>query len=293
MLFCPDGYSSWMHSHASNPTAVVQPDGLVKIYFSPRDQENRAHIGYVIVDPMQNWRTVEIADKPVVVPGKIGAFDHRGCSMGCFATAPNGDVYIYYLGWNLAHDVPFRNSIGCWVQRGGEGEFERLSDGPVMDRDLVDPFSISYPFIMKEGDIYHMWYGSHKQWGATTDDMIHGLKYAKSLDALHWDRTNIQCIDTTPEQYAFSRPWVIKEDGLYKMWYSFRGGKYRIGYAESFDGLQWDRKDSEAGITVSDQGWDDTMVCYPCVFDFDGSRYLLYNGNGYGSTGIGLAVYQD
>jgi hypothetical protein len=32
------------------------------------------------------------------------------------------------------------------------------------------------------------------------------------------------------------------------------------------------------------------MVAYPCVFDAVGRRYLLYNGNGYGRTGIGLAV---
>ena len=28
------------------------------------------------------------------------------------------------------------------------------------------------------------------------------------------------------------------------------------------------------------------MVEYPFVFDHRGSRYMLYNGNGYGATGI-------
>ena len=32
------------------------------------------------------------------------------------------------------------------------------------------------------------------------------------------------------------------------------------------------------------------MVEYPCVFDWDGRRYMLYNGNGYGRTGVGLAL---
>jgi hypothetical protein len=30
-------------------------------------------------------------------------------------------------------------------------------------------------------------------------------------------------------------------------------------------------------------------VCYPCVFDHGGDRFLLYNGNAYGRTGFGLA----
>jgi hypothetical protein len=32
------------------------------------------------------------------------------------------------------------------------------------------------------------------------------------------------------------------------------------------------------------------MIEYPFVFDHDGERYMLYNGNGYGKTGIGPAV---
>ncbi|MDH5276133.1 MAG: hypothetical protein OEW88_06890, partial [Gammaproteobacteria bacterium] len=29
---------------------------------------------------------------------------------------------------------------------------------------------------------------------------------------------------------------------------------------------------------------------YAFIFDHDGKRYMLYNGNGYGRTGFGLAV---
>jgi hypothetical protein len=32
------------------------------------------------------------------------------------------------------------------------------------------------------------------------------------------------------------------------------------------------------------------MLAYPFVFDYRGKRYMLYNGNGYGKTGIGLAA---
>jgi hypothetical protein len=31
------------------------------------------------------------------------------------------------------------------------------------------------------------------------------------------------------------------------------------------------------------------MQCYPSVFDHRDRRYLLYNGNGFGATGIGWA----
>jgi hypothetical protein len=74
------------------------------------------------------------------------------------------------------------------------------------------------------------------------------------------------------------------------MWFCSRGARYRIRYAESADGLTWERRDGEAGIDVSEAGWDAEMIEYPCVFDHKGRRYMLYAGNGFGRTGFGLAV---
>jgi hypothetical protein len=51
--------------------------------------------------------------------------------------------------------------------------------------------------------------------------------------------------------------------------------------------------DGAAGIDVSESGWDCQMICYPFVFDHEGERYMLYNGNDYGRTGIGLAVLEQ
>ena len=77
-----------------------------------------------------------------------------------------------------------------------------------------------------------------------------------------------------------------------RMWYASRGDSYRIGYAESKDGLTWTRKDHESGIDVSESGWDSEMLAYPYVFAHEGDYYMLYNGNDYGKTGIGLAVLE-
>jgi hypothetical protein len=82
---------------------------------------------------------------------------------------------------------------------------------------------------------------------------------------------------------------VIKDGDLYRMWFSARGDAYRIGYAESRDGVQWVRDDAAAGLSSSGD-WDAEMQAYPAVFDHDGDRYLLYNGNDYGRTGVGWAI---
>ncbi len=75
------------------------------------------------------------------------------------------------------------------------------------------------------------------------------------------------------------------------MWFSYRGDAYRLGYAESDDGLDVGAQGrTRPGSTSPPEGWDTEMIEYPCVFEHDGRRYMLYNGNGYGATGIGLAV---
>ena len=57
-------------------------------------------------------------------------------------------------------------------------------------------------------------------------------------------------------------------------------------------GLHWERHDEQAGISSSGD-WDSEMQAYPSVFDDAGTRYLLYNGNDYGRTGVGWAVASE
>src|SRR3546814_18694002 len=68
---------------------------------------------------------------------------------------------------------------------------------------------------------------------------------------------------------------------------------YRLGYAESDDGLSWRRRDDRAGFKPADEGWDSEMIAYPHVFDHAGSRYMVYAGNGFGRAGMGFAVLEQ
>ncbi len=45
------------------------------------------------------------------------------------------------------------------------------SKAPILDRNDMDPFSISYPSILHENGMYRMWYGSNLRWGREQHDM--------------------------------------------------------------------------------------------------------------------------
>jgi hypothetical protein len=138
-----------------------------------------------------------------------------------------------------------------------------------------------------------MWYTSFRQWGCAPDEPKHVyvIKYAESKDGVQWNRNGIVCIDRASlDEHSIGRPSVLRRDGLYHMWYSYRGAAYRIGYAWSDDGIRWTRRDDLAGIDTGPDAWDHESICYSHVFDWNGALYMLYCGNRYGRAGLGLAV---
>ncbi len=293
VIFHVENNSDWMMSHASNPVAQPLGGGLVRVYFSSRDESNRSSIGYFEFELHLPYRVVRVGTDALVSPGEPGLFDDSGVSMGC-CVRWNGVDYLYYTGWNLSTTVSWRNSIGLAIRDTAEFVFKKYARAPILDRNATDPFSLSYPWVLRDDSEWKMWYGSNLSWGAQAQTMQHVIKYAESSDGIHWQRQGIIAIPLqSKEEWGISKPCVIKEEGIYRMWYSYRGEVYQIGYAESKDGLHWKRKDDRVGISVSDSGWDSEMIEYPCVFDQDEKRYMLYNGNSFGRTGIGLAELID
>jgi hypothetical protein len=295
LIFAPQGHADWFVSHAALPIADHLEGDAFRVYFSGRDSEGRSQIGFFDFRLAPPYPILQVSDQPIISFGQLGTFDDRGVTASCLIKH-DGRLYHYYSGWSLGVTVPFYFYIGLAVADQEVLAFERVSQAPIMDRHAVDPFILGAPFILIDDGLWRMWYVSAINWEMVEGKPKHNylVKYAESTDGLNWHRTNRICIDFASEdEYALSRPFVLKEDGIYKMWYAYRGESYRIGYAESRDGLEWERKDSSVGIDVSEDGWDSEMIEYPFIFDHRQSRYMLYNGNDYGRTGIGLAVWAE
>ena len=76
------------------------------------------------------------------------------------------------------------------------------------------------------------------------------------------------------------------------MCFACRGDTYRLGAASSGDGVSWAGSIRRMGLGPCASGWDSEMTCYPALFWHRGRLWLAYNGNGYGATGFGLAVWE-
>lgn len=236
------------------------------VYFSPRDCFNRSHIYRAAFNPVK----ASIGrPRHYVAPGKPGAYDDAG-AMVSWVKRDGPRVMCYFIGWNIGSAVPFRNSIGLAL------DGHKLY-GPVKDRDVYDPFGVGSCCDGLRWYLSVLWW----EWVGGSPrpryHIVNGHPHSIAITFKDYER-----------EWAIARPCVVGDE----MWYCFRGDEYRIGYATQKDGM-WTRRDDEAGIDVSSAGFDSDAVCYPHVFDHEGARYMLYNGNGYGRTGFGLAIADD
>lgn len=286
--------------YAQDAFIDVLNDDIWRIYYSTRTKDIVSYPYYIDVEAEHLENKISSSTQPLFVPGARGTFDDSGITMTSIVEIDEQRKFLYYCGWNRKVSVSYSLSIGC-VEVINNKEYRKISDGPIMERSVYDPIAVSAPMVIKDGDIFRMWYISFLSWDLYGNkyEPIYVVKHAVSKDGLNWKCDHHICINAEYPGEAIGRPWVIKDDGLYKMWFSTRGIEnyrqkdgqhYMIGYAESLDGINWVRKPEKMNLTTSEYGWDSEMLEYASVKKFKNRYYMIYNGNEFGKTGFGYAI---
>jgi hypothetical protein len=296
LIFAPSG-EGLFKSHAARPVPFPLREGVIRLFFSSRDHDDRMLPAYIDLDADDPARIHAAAEKPMIGLGAPGTFDDSGITLGS-AVRVGASVYIYYTGWKRRRVVSFELSIGVLRWDGHSGSLERMFEGPILAQDRTHPFLVAGPFVTREGDEFRMWYCSGTGWAfpAGNPEPLYTVAYATSLDGLTWTPQAQRIIDYAYDGEVVSAPWVIAAAGGFRMWYCKRGHvdrdakNYTVGYAESPDGVAWTRLDDRAGIARSETGWDSEMICYPALYEHRNSTYMFYSGNGVGRGGVGYAV---
>jgi hypothetical protein len=282
----------WMKSHIMVPTAEHIEGDIFRIYYSGRDELNRSLIGSVHINITEPHKILDISHEPVLGLGELGCFDDNGVTPSWIINS-DGNKYLYYIGWRPRSTTRMSVIAGLAMSNDDGQTFRRVSRAPILRITNDEPFAIlTAPCVMIEDGIWKMWYVSGVEW-VNPELPRYNIKYAVSNDGIEWNQTGIVCIDNDGKsETALARPCVLNENGIFKMWYSYKKQPrdYRIGYAESKDGLAWTRMDEMMDMDVSESGWDSEMIEYSFVFNHNKQKYMLYNGNGYGMSGAGLAI---
>ncbi len=295
LVWQPKADKWWNYKYGQLPVPLfIESENIVRVFFGSADKNIFCRICFIDLDANNITTIVNESNEPVLDIGALGTFDDSGV-VPSSVIRKDDKIYVYTVGYQRCERVPYMLFAGLIESDDNGLSFRRTSVAPILPRNNFRPTSQGAPSVLFHNGIYKMWHWFSTKWITVEGKpfLDYKIGYAESQDAINWQMKNLTCIepDESKGEFAVARPWVIFENGIFKMWYSIRiiEKMYRIGYAESLDGFIWNRKDEEVGIDVSDDGWDSEMICYPSVIDIKGERYMFYNGNSNGATGFGIA----
>ena len=288
LVVLPDSSSDWRHSHAMLPTPLKIHDTTFKIFFASRNKLNQSFISYAIIDIANPTQVLEYSSAPVVSPGRLGTFDDNGVLPSC-ALHVNDQLFLYTIGFKPGGTTRMDLFGGLTISKDEGKTFSRWSEAPILERNRVNPFINTAPWVVYHVDKYMMYYVSGVEW-IHKDLPRYNIQIATSLDGLDWSREGQVVIDFKDGENALARPYVLIDNGIFRMWFSAKGQFYLPCYAESTDGFNWERYDDAVTIKPTKNGPDDEMICYPVVLKNRDQHIMFYNGNGYGKNGICLAT---
>ncbi|HHL40864.1 MAG TPA: hypothetical protein ENJ37_10190 [Deltaproteobacteria bacterium] len=274
---------------AKAPMVLVDDDGLYHMWYERYGGET-TWLSYAVSRDGYRWTPYE--ERAVVDTGPRDGWDSFGVAGG--SVLRDGDRYML---WYSGHDgVTFR--IGLATSTDGV-HWTRHPENPVLDlgpRGSWDDARVDYPLVIKEDGLYRMFYGGsgNVPWAPPS------IGVATSTDGVHWTRLAESPVLGPGEAGGFDDtyigyPMVMKEGDRYRLWYagSDRYGQWKIGYAESTDGIEWSRLLGPVLDLGEEGSWDSMSVSYPRVVKFAGRYLLFYGGTDGGALRIGLATSED
>ena len=271
-------------SQAQLPTVQFLDNNRLRVYYSARSK-NTSYINYFETSASEPSVIIYKNKNPILSKGKRGCFDDSGVMPSCVINI-FGEDRLYYTGWNTCKgDVPYGHGIGYIVVDDIQ-KLKRIFEGPIVDRNISCPYLVNSPFVYKNKEKIEMIFCNGNGW--IDNFPTYHLSKASSIDGVAWSNVKEFIYQ---EKKALSRPSVLFESNNIKTWYSMKGVEenYRIFCCtETNKKKQIIKEEFEC---LKNELWDSEMMCYPAVFEVEKQRYMYYNGNNYGETGIGLAKW--
>lgn len=295
----------WSKSHAQVPVVYKFSETTWRIYYATRTEKFQSVISFIDVEAGKPENILYVNNEPILNLGKLGCFDDSGVMPTSIIQIGN-KLYLYYIGWTTRQSVPYHNSVGLAISSDKGFTFQRLFEGPIITTSHLEPYFTGTCYVFKENNnLFKAWYLSCTKWEIINGkpEPFYNIKYATSNDGINWNRNGLVAINYSNEnEGGIVSASVIKKDNEYFMWYGYRMSKdyrtdrnasYKIGLARSLDSINWKREDENVGINLSVDGWDSEMMSYPNVIEFNNHLYMFYNGNGFGQSGFGYALWED
>lgn len=273
-------FGEWNAIAASDPHVLFYNDTLHMWYTgvgwsSSSDTSVHQRIGYTWSLDGLNWN--EHAQNPVLGPS-TSSWDDLGVETPTVIidpSAPSSEKYkLWYAGQNSTTNV---YDIGYATSPDGIN-WNKYSSS-VLQTGLASSWENAYlegPSVLLHNDTLKMWYASVDVIGdGQPTDFTGNIGYAWSLDGINWNKHVDNPVFTSYNSTGWdlasvADPHVIYHDGKFHMFYaglnSWSNENFKMGYAYSFDGINWIRPTTTPVLELGTNGdWDDEDASYGCV----------------------------
>lgn len=300
LVYCPAGEQDWALHSFMTPCPWQKDAQTIRLFGGMRDGDGISRIGWVDVDATDPQVIKGVSQQPVLDLGAPGMFDDNGVILGDVIEVSEDELRLYYVGFQLVAKAKFLAFTGVAISRDRGESFQRYQQTPILDRCPEGQFIGALHSIARlEDGSYRAWISRGRGW-----QDIDGRLYPQydcwtltSADGLHFDNgAAVPIIAPNDDEYRIGRPratrlddggWELRatSDTLSKQYESFR--------FTSLDGINFTRS-AEVELPRGPAGeWDDQMTCYPAHHVTpSGDKFLFYNGNDMGRTGVGVAHWR-
>lgn len=292
-LFCcgfevsvADSSLYWLSGYGYRKAVNVRGESQVQFNYAIRvivhygngtDSDNEIYLGKNVSKNFQDVRFTNgkggflKTQRGVWYPGDKAVFQ---VTLPLLPARPsNVTIYIYY-----------DNPTVSW---------QKYESNPVFQNDPNKDWendSVRDTSIVWNGSYYCMFYQGMKHPIAGDPDYETAIGFAVSEDGISWTRMNngepvlTKNTSNAWEATGVGIPDVLYENNIFHMWYSGRSsldGKYRVGYANSTDGITWKRNLNNPILDVGKSWKFDYRSIYHhgTIHDDNGNYTMIYTGH--------------
>ena len=280
-------------SHAMLPTPLVLSD-RIRVFFASCDDDMRGRIFFADLALEPPHAVLGLSDAPVLDIGEPQDFDCDGVNPSQ-ALIVDGRLLLLYIGWRRGPSAAPYTLFAGLAQSDDEGLTFRKRRGPLLPATAAEPCFRTAPFVWPSAEGWRMLYIGGGAFFSAPDGRrlpLYGLREATSTDVASWpdEGRAVLAPDQASGEIGFGRPvlWQGAAGGPVVMLSVRTTDGYRLVQGAADEILAGGRRFSEV-LEGEPDAWEAQMTCFgaPCVV---GDReLLLYNGDGFGRTGFGLA----
>ncbi|MCP4539909.1 MAG: DUF1565 domain-containing protein, partial [Chloroflexi bacterium] len=176
----------------------------------------------------------------------------------------------------------------AWLPRTGETIMDGSNSRTVGDWDSW----VMQSAVISDSTEYKMWFD-----GMNLLNKIQ-VGLATSSDGISWTKYPANPVLTGTagawDESGEHGPFVLKEDGVYKMWYEGNNGNVRqLGYATSTNGIYWNKYPGNPVLEAGPEGFDQDTAGHGSVLNDRGTYKLWYYAGGDQGAIIAYATSPD